>query len=350
MKIYIFGAGASLGSQEPILSTDNPMRAPLIDELFEDRYSSFATYTLEKEKLEFFRKEISSREDKSLEKWLETQWNNIEKITPIQSRKSQKRLFGHVLFYLWNVMRWISASYNRENVYRKFLTNVQNQPDEFGIVSFNYDTLLDKAYQEVFNKTFISLNDYLEENFIKPHGSINWVLKPRKSDPLLPPVHDTRLRISMAMENFFMDDPIPMELDVLDPFLEPLREIDIARVWERLGYAYFYPLVFMPLAQKNLSHIDKFYEEVIKKARDMFLRADEIYIIGYRAQDMIIKELFRFIPNNTPLHVIANTKAIPISSEILGWANNLREGSKINGGFAAFNQAHFQNPLNKGEY
>ena len=147
------------------------------------------------------------------------------------------------------------------------------------------------------------------------------------------------------MNQFFMHGSIPIgQLEVLDPTLEQLRHENIAVVWEQLGRPYFYPLVFLPLAQKDLSHINNFYEKVIDRAQKMFMEAEEIYVIGYRAQDMIIRELFRFALKGTPIHVVSNTQAMSISTGIRGWATNLSEGSIINDGFAAFNASHFKKP------
>ncbi|MBI2032177.1 MAG: hypothetical protein HYT09_00875 [Candidatus Levybacteria bacterium] len=345
MKIYIFGAGASFGSQNNEFPNTSPSRAPLIDEIFDPRYQPLSLYMLSPSELDFFRQEVNKREDKSVEKWLESQWNAIKDIKVNATKNYQTRLFGHKVLYLWNVMRSVSNSYSESNVYRSFLSNLRDANNNFGLISFNYDTLLDRAYQDIFGNTFITIENYLEENFVKPHGSVNWLLEKRDTDPTVPHNHDTALRIKMAMNQFFMNGSISLsKLQVIDPSLEQWRHENVAVVWERLGRPYFYPLIFMPLAQKDLSHINDFYEQVIGKAREMLMQAEEIYIIGYRARDEIIKELLKFVPKDTPLHVVSDTKAIPISNEIRGWATNLKEGSMINGGFAEFNRLHFKKP------
>lgn len=345
MKIYVFGAGASLGSQNPEQPLTSQSRAPLIDEIFSPRYKDLALHILSASELATFNTEIEKRPDKSVESWLEEQWNVIPTIPSTANKNSQTRLFGRKAMYLWNVLRMVSNSYDENNIYRLFLKNLSDENKDFGIINFNYDTLLDKAYQDVFHNTFLSVENYLEENFVKPHGSVNWLLKKRDDDLDIPSNHDTDLRIKMAMNQFFMNGSISItKLQVIDPMLEPFREPDIARVWERLGIDYFYPLVFLPLAQKNLDHINNFYEQVIGKGKDMLQEAEEIYVIGYRAKDDIIKELFKLAPEGTPLHVISNKNAETISKEIHSWAKNLGEGSILNGGFANFSGTHFKKP------
>lgn len=345
MKIYVFGAGASLGSQNPEQPITSSSRAPLIDEIFNSRYKDLALHILSASELSMFQQEVEKRSDKSVEKWLEEQWNAIPNIPSTANKNSQTRLFGRKAMYLWNVLRTVSNSYDENNIYRLFLKNLSEENKGFGIINFNYDTLLDKAYQGVFHNTFLSIENYLEENFIKPHGSVNWLLGKRDGDLEVPSTHDTDLRIKMAMDQFFMNGAISItKLQVVDPMLEPFREGDIARVWERLGIDYFYPLVFLPLAQKNLDHINNFYEQVIGKGKAMFQEAEEIYLIGYRAKDDIIKELFELAPDGTALHVVSDKNAISISEEIRSWATNLKKGSMLNGGFANFNGSHFKKP------
>ena len=185
------------------------------------------------------------------------------------------------------------------------------------------------------------MSSYLEANFIKPHGSVNWVIEKRENDPIVPTNSDMKTRIDLAMDNFFMNGAIPIKtLRVLRPSLEQIRYTDIANVWDNLRMDYFYPLVFLPLAQKKLDHFINFYEQVIEKGKEMVKQADEIYIIGYRAKDDIIKDLLSHIPKKPVLHVVSFNEAETISDNIRSWAPNFQKGKIINGGFSEFNRLH----------
>ncbi len=343
MKIYIFGAGASLGSQKDKYSKDSLVRAPLVNELFDPRYGESALYMLTPEELSEFREEIERQPNRSVEEWLGERWNRIESIPSRARKESEKKLFGHIVLYIWNVLRRVSDTYAIDNVYRLFLKNLEHE--DFGLISFNYDTLLDRAYEEIFHKIFIHLDDYIGENFVKPHGSVNWLLEKRDTDRMVPPNNDISLRIGLAMQQFFTNGVHNMDkIRVLRPTIEALRNGDVAEVWRILGMDYFYPLIFIPIAQKQLDHVAVFQERIIEKGKEMMRTAEEIYVIGYRAKDDIARELIKCAPDGTPIHVVSDQGAKVISDDILAWAKNLTKGSWIDGGFASFNEVHFRKP------
>lgn len=344
MKIYIFGAGASVGSQNPEKTITSSSRAPLVDELFNQRYRELSLYMFSQTRFNELCNEAEERKDNSVENWLGEKWERIEKINSSMVKKSEVNSFGHIVMYIWNVLRIVSNTFDENNIYALFLKNLHKKEEDFGIIDFNYDTLLDKAFKQVFNKNFGSIEDYLEDNFIKPHGSINWLLGKRENDKSVPSNNDIQLRINMAMNQFFTNGPIPIDnLRVIDPPLESLRSSDIARVWSDLGMEYFYPLIFLPLAKKQYSHIAGFQEKIIEKGKELIKEAEDIYVIGYRAKDDIIKDLLKEAQPNTNLHVISKGSSGEISKNILGWAKNLKQGSMPDdGGFAEFNRSHFK--------
>ena len=345
MKIYVFGAGASLGSQnlEHILTSSS--RAPLVDELFNQRYRDLSLYMFSPTRFNELSNEIEERKNKSVEDWLGEKWQRIETINSLMVKKSEVNEFGHIVYYIWNVLRIVSNSYDENNIYTLFLKNLRQKGEDFGIISFNYDTLLDRAFKQVFHRDFGSLDDYLEFNFIKPHGSINWLLGKRNTDSSIPVNNDIQLRISKAMNQFFTNGPIPVDsLRVIDPPIEALRDADVARVWSDLGMEYFYPLIFLPLAQKQYGHIEGFQEKVVAGGKALIKKADEIFIIGYRARDEIIKDLLLDAPEDAKLHIISNQNSIDILNDVKKWAPHLKEATTNDGGFKAFNDIYFRKP------
>ena len=345
MKVYIFGAGASVGSQNPAKDITSSSRAPLIDELFNQRYREFSRYMFSLTRFNELCNEVEERKDKSVENWLGEKWERIQGIKSTMIRNSEINNFGHIVMYVWNVLRIISNTYDENNIYTLFLKNLHQKEEDFGIIDFNYDTLLDKAFKQVFNRNFVNIDDYLNYNFVKPHGSINWLLGRRENDPPMPTNHDIQLRIDMAMNQFFTNGSIPIEnLKVIDPPLEALSNTDIANVWSNLGMEYFYPLIFLPVAKKQYSHIVGFQEKIIETGKKLMGDAEEIYIIGYRAKDDIIKDLLKSVSVGTTLHVVSLNEAEKISNDIQSWAIGLQQGSILNGGFAEFNRLHFKKP------
>jgi hypothetical protein len=345
MKIFIFGAGASLGSQNGRYGQESVYRAPLMDELFHHRYRKIARdYLLDDTLLDKFELEISHREDKSVEKWLSEKWVSLKDIKSEDKKRAEINVFGKIVFYIWNVLRIVSTSYDEGNIYHIFLQRFIDTFDEdIGIIDFNYDTLLDQSYEHVYNISFKgNLDTYLKRRFIKPHGSINWIMPPRSNDPNVPQRNDTNLRIRMAMEEYF-SGPISIEsLEVLNPGIEHLRDVNIAKSWESIGHPFFYPLIFLPLANKDFTNITGFQNKVIERAKNIMMMANEVYLIGYKAEDDIINDLLSVVPFGSQLHVVSMHDAKKISQRVLNINNNLRRGSIINGGFSDFSIMHFQ--------
>jgi hypothetical protein len=206
-------------------------------------------------------------------------------------------------------------------MYRILLKKIRSRDEKFGIVNFNYDLLLDFAFKDVFGPTFQDINDYLRINYIKPHGSVNWFLDRRPKDRELNFDRkfdfDTRVRIDTAIENMYKDIPLIFSgHKMIEPNDRNLYRID--NVLREFNNQYFYPLIFLPITQKAYSSITGFEKKIIKKARQIFSKASEIYFIGYRAEDQIILDLFKYVPAScTELHVV-NTKksAKPVADAI----------------------------------
>lgn len=167
-------------------------------------------------------------------------------------------------------------------------------------------------------------------------------MPPRSNDPNVPQRNDTNLRIRMAMEEYF-SGPISIEsLEVLNPGIEHLRDVNIAKSWESIGHPFFYPLIFLPLANKDFTNITGFQNKVIERAKNIMMMANEVYLIGYKAEDDIINDLLSVVPFGSQLHVVSMHDAKKISQRVLNINNNLRRGSIINGGFSDFSIMHFQ--------
>src|SRR5262249_42367525 len=98
---------------------------------------------------------------------------------------------------------------------------------------------------------------------------------------------------------------------------------------------YFYPLVLIPLAKKLYPHFTGFMPKLLETGKALIQHSDEIYLIGYRAKDEIIQELFANVSADSTLHVVGVQDASDIMREVLEWAK-LKEGTIYKNGFESF--------------
>ena len=338
-KIYIFGAGASFGSQSEA-GVDSHKKSPLTNDLFHIRYVNYAQNVgLSMEDLNEYRSAIDPT---GLEKYLTDKWNAIETLKSRGTRQGEYGEFGSLTFYNWWMMQNISNMYNEENAYRKFIKKLKRKDENFSLISFNYDTFLDRAVQSVYHHSFVgSLSSYLENDppLIKPHGSVNWFLQKRQEDLIIDPNEqsfDYTVRIDRASSLMFSGKPISMiGIRVVEPNHPDLNSLNFITSG-KFNHQYFYPLVLIPLTTKLYPLIQDFHETVIKKAVDVVSRAEEIYLIGYRAQDEVASDILNAAPNGTRLFIIGLDGSDKIESNVLADHKNLSKGKVFKDGFARF--------------
>ena len=98
----------------------------------------------------------------SLEKWLTESWEKIGSLKQAATKSAERALFGRITLYIWNLLREVSKTYDNSNGYYLFAKGLKAQDEAFGLISFNYDTLLDRSqfhapgfiFQSRFNGTF----------------------------------------------------------------------------------------------------------------------------------------------------------------------------------------------------
>jgi hypothetical protein len=108
MKVFIFGAGASLASQEQT-SLNESQRAPLVDQLFNPRYGNSATDILSDDE---FQEGRVGAESGSLETWLTRRWEQIESRKQDITKFAERAFFGRICFYIWKLLVSVSTTYN----------------------------------------------------------------------------------------------------------------------------------------------------------------------------------------------------------------------------------------------
>lgn len=337
MKLFIFGAGASLAAQHSQTYTDgHAERAPLVDQLFDEKYK---IYMLNGAEFDLPKCKEEVAKVGSLEKYLTDRWQNIASRKSSLVQKAEKTFFGRLTFYVWNLLNAVSKTYPMAQGYSELLQKLYDADVEFGLVSFNYDTLLDKSYQDVFLNPLSTLDDYLNSNLVKLHGSVNWFLQGRKEDP--PQTwgdhhDDTTVRLRQITERMFNGTPIDFDrLQILDPKHSSLD--NVSNLMNHFKNGCLYPLLFVPLTGKLYEIVSGFADKITAKAEELFRTADEIYLVGYRANDDLIDRLLKLVKAETPLHIIGNgDSANEISTRLLSSHPNLKKGAVDTNGFRSF--------------
>ena len=336
MKIFVFGAGASLAAQNPSTYHENHyQRAPLVDGIFNKAYKGSMVKGIEFD-LPSIRKEV--KKVGSVEKWLTDRWYAINSLRTERKKQSEKSLFGKLTIYLWTVLNNVSQSYPDAQGYSKLLRKLHKNDTDFGLISFNYDTLLDISYQDVFNESLIRLDDYLSSGLIKLHGSTNWFLGKREGDPKFDVSEhkgDRIVRLGQITKRMLNGPPMSMDsLQILDPRFRGLANLE--SIMDHFGSDNFYPLMFLPLSGKLYELVADFSDKIIAKSEELFRKATDVFLIGYSANDELIHSLLEKVPNQTPLHVVGKTSAKAISTRVRSMHGNLKEGKVFSDGFMNF--------------
>lgn len=355
MKIFIFGAGASNGSIDHKLVYPSKI-PPLVDQLFDVSYAN--TYAKEVGLLPATLKEYKNEFSKntSLEKWLTDWWDSIPSFPDEKARSGQKSAFVRLTQYFWYLFQSVLGSYDGNNVYRLLLKKISKKREIAGFINFNYDTLFDKALQEIDGVHLIgSMDNYTDARYVKPHGSVNWFLQ-RRGTNIDPDIgqqssFDPIVRFNLMANRMFLAPFTLDKLHIADPDDSNLKSPHFIHD-SRFSNQYAYPLLFVPLTEKLYDVVTGFYERILTDGRNLLSQATDIYLIGYRANDKIIKDLFFqdstiFIKDKTKLHIVSRdnpkkgTSAKKLMENILSWSiplttGYITEGTCCNEGFKKF--------------
>jgi hypothetical protein len=319
-----------------------PQKAPLTDQLFAETYERYnrANGLLTDEDLAECRKGISTAG--SLEAWLTQRWQAIGGKRSQQTRSAELAFFGRVSVYLRELMQGVSDSFESSgdhHGYTQLLRAFKKRDEDFALVSFNYDTLLDRALQDVYGYPLARLEDYLEVPYLKPHGSVNWFLSPRFSDPNQghERTRDVSARARRVAANMFNEPLLTLrKTGIRDPRHADLRSL--ASIFESIGKTqYCYPMILIPLTVKLYNRFKGFDQQILSKARECFAAAAEIFLLGYRAQDEVFSDLLSSVSGEeVPIHVADKGQAREIQERVLRSCPKLMAGECSDDGFMAF--------------
>jgi len=188
---------------------------------------------------------------------------------------------------------------------------------------------------------FSSLDDYFAIDYIKPHGSVNWLMSNRTDENQISFPGDFFLepRYNMASNKMFAGEPIPYEniivIDPNDPNID-LQHFQ-AIINSIFGRRFFYPLVFIPLTTKLYDSVAEFNAKILTKGEEMMRQATEVNLIGYSASDQIIRDMLRNAPYGTKLHIVGKDSSEMIMRELAKDFNGyLQRGDIYREGFTKF--------------
>lgn len=332
MKVFIFGAGASLGVQDQEkFKSGHPQKAPLIDELFDKQYKP-SWFNLVSFDLGKYKKQSES---KGVEEYLTQKWDEINNYKTERAKTAALSEFGIVSIYLWDVLNRVSQSFPQAQGYTRFLEKYKDE--DFGILTFNYDTLLDQSYQNVFGKPLAKPEDYLREKFIKLHGSVNWFLKRDGETPFKYKHHRDDLKVILKEMSHHMFNGGPLYVQKIHPFypgqdvLTSLEKFLASNKDDRM-----YPLIFVPLTSKMYEVVANFRDVFIQKALEIIKEADSIFLIGYQAKDELIHELLGAAPADAQVYVIGKGSAVSVLDRVIDNNRHLKRGTTYDDGFEKY--------------
>lgn len=161
---------------------------------------------------------------------------------------------------------------------------------------------------------------------------MNWFSRRRQNDPLIPRSEgsrDIKVRLNLASSQMFANNTPIGQPVVWPPSHKILDEKEIIAA-DTFENQYCYPLILLPFTTKLYQHFEGFKERIITIAQNMIAQATEIFLIGYRAEDEVIKEMFEAAKPKALLNVVnLGDEARFIRNKVLDWKLGLQQGGSL---------------------
>ena len=282
MLLIIFGAGASHDSWSDKGAEDKSGRIPLADDLFD---VEFAQYVLKE-----MRPILPLLRTRPAGTTVEHRLEELQSEVGVYETRARQLMA--VRLYLSRMLTAVEAAWVKEtgavSNYRTLVDELRlllpSEPVAF--VTFNYDTLLERAITSDTTRTFPEVSDYVKEaeawNVYKLHGSLGWSRRVDVSngaDLLSTP----RSRVLAAREGLLMS---------LAPSLKLAPEWTKARLEPR---ELAVPALAVPFESKQDFECPP---NQIEQLRGTLPRVDRILSIGWRATDQPFLQLIRDLAVN----------------------------------------------------
>lgn len=345
-RMFIFGAGASaycaFGDKSKTLR-ESKLRPPTGFEIFDEDYQTFC------DKYPGVSLTIPAYEamGRDIEDCMEKEWQNFR----YTYNPGLLKRHVNIQYYLQKLFTAISTdvvtNHNRKNLYSLFANKLQQHysthtNENFSVVSFNYDTILDHYIEKVFEQPFQSMDDYFNYKspflFFKPHGSCNWGWKFKRE--LINPLGRTGIANLIYNNNIELDE---LYYHYLGGFKENLAEnswgyemelnphrlgrhtlnknrIEIMQKGER-----YYPALLLPYRDKDefVMHYD--HQQALETAMN---EVEELYLIGWKGNEKVFNRLFDFHSHRLQKVIIVNPDEIK-SGEVSKYLKDYPKMTKI---------------------
>jgi len=239
-------------------------------------------------------------------------------------------------FYLREVLSECSTHYLQHggNNYSNFIGSLLDLDDiSVTFITFNYDTLLEKAMGDVLDYKFNKIDDYTEHpiKLIKLHGSTNWVTKIYRG-PITTVNHAQVLLANIA------------EVESNTRYGVIMISDDMNLIHSEYFHA---PIIAIPVKQKTQFSCPDSHLEIAKNALS---EADYLFTIGWRGMDQHFGKILVDQYNNTTgkvpkIFVVSNSDSNKIDA-LLRTYFTPRESTLFDGGFSNFVKKYSSTALN----
>jgi hypothetical protein len=228
---------------------------------------------------------------------------------------------------------WMKGRADRITNYIELIEQIeiwrQDQEEKsVALVTFNYDTLLEKAIQSIIGQRFVGIDDYIENptpySVFKLHGSINWWTGIVHRD------HGHPMTMRHWADRILQGTRAP----------DPLGTFLVAEAEDRSSEAMI-PAIALPIVTKT----DRDFAcppAHLHPLREMLPRADRVLVIGWRGAEGHFYALWKdsFRPGQFPpkrvLVVDTDAGVHEAWQNLKTSAHWLPEGVLFKGGFSSF--------------
>jgi len=323
MILVIFGAGASYDSVSNHRPGEHqPFRLPLADRLFDDRplFQQIAARFSRCQPIVPHLRHL--KENATLEQTLSEFRDGADK------NPERHKQLAAIRYYLQEALfrceeKWKEVHTGVTN-YKTFLDYCRDcrcyTPEPICLVTFNYDTMLETAFQESFDHTFHKPSDYVSRDdylFFKLHGSVTWGRVVGLDVHRDPNAYNAHRLIEMAGP----------QLPLLNEFRVLSAPVDAVINGEAL-----FPAIALPLEAKTTFECP---EGHLTMLQSLLPQTTKLLTIGWRATERhFLKLLFENLKGPLLLTVSGNLESSRQTAENL-FADGLefRSPDYFDGGF-----------------
>jgi hypothetical protein len=319
MLMVIFGAGASHDSS-PTNPSGHPggNRPPLANSLFEDR-KEFRGPRSAFPHIQSLIPQLMPHGDRSVEQTLQ-RYTDQAPGDPL--RKQQLLAIRYYLQLIFRVIvpDWLGEIGDFTN-YDALLEQIRHHrkgSEPVCLVTFNYDTLLERALNKQFKMTFEVLDDYIrcpDYKVFKLHGSQNW-----------------GKRVESAPTMLFQQNQDPHRRP--DLMIEHVERIGVSKVFEiydtversgRFSGPPLYPAVAIPVATKTDSTFECPVNHLGQLA-ELLPRVTKLLTIGWRGQEQHFLGMLKKLKQEVEITAVAHS--VQAAEETIGLIKGCLSGRR----------------------